>query len=470
MQTKGKVNWLLLSAFCLSVSLPASAADTAARLYGVLRPCIDDQTFAVVHVDLTRLDVDVLTVYALGLVKKHTAGDVAEHIEAELGNLRAAARARLQGLVEAGARDVFLVFSMYDFPYFFAAVPIPPSIDPAALHGYVQKLAEDFSSRQGATHVSGRLIMAGLEPAITRLKTTSPAQSPNLETALQTCAGKTVKVALFPSSDQRRILNEMIPLVRPPSATTQPTKISVEGVPPSIRGRDARDTIGQDLQWAALGIDGPPSISLSLTIQSPTADGAGRMLAAIKGLFAQAGQHPDVRDVIPDLDQILKRLTPQLQGERLSLQLDSDAANSLTEDVVAPALLRLDAFAKRMACGTNMSSIGKVLLIYSNDYNDELPPDLETLIRTVEMTPKGLICPATGLRESYVYRGASLTTSAPPWMITVYEKAGNHGGDGRNVLFLDSHVEWLTEEKFQEEIKKDNEYRREKGLPILPAE
>ena len=51
----------------------------------------------------------------------------------------------------------------------------------------------------------------------------------------------------------------------------------------------------------------------------------------------------------------------------------------------------------------------------------------------------------------------------------VYEKQGHHAG-GRNVLFLDTHVDWVTEERFQELIKKDNEYRRKKGFPVLPAQ
>jgi prepilin-type processing-associated H-X9-DG protein len=208
---------------------------------------------------------------------------------------------------------------------------------------------------------------------------------------------------------------------------------------------------------------------LNVTIQSASADGAERILTLVKGLYAWAGQYNEAKPLIPELDQILKHLTPHRQGDRLRLELDSAAADSLIDDIVAPSLVKLRATVRRRTCGTNMSGIGRALLIYANDYDDTFPPDLETLIHKAEMPPRGLICPAAELRESYVYRGAGLTTSAIPMMITVYEKAGNHAG-GRNVLFLDSHVEWVTEERFQELIKKDNEYRREKGLPVLAAQ
>ncbi|UCE48735.1 MAG: hypothetical protein JSW47_01035 [Phycisphaerales bacterium] len=452
MRTKMKVNWLLLSTLCLSVSLPVSAGDRGAKLYESLQPCIDDQTFAVAHLDLTKFDVDVLVDFAVGQVKKNAVSDVAKHAEADLNNFRKAAGEKLGGLVEAGAKDICVVFSMYDFPGFFVAIPIPPGVDQARLHQHVQKLAKDIGARHSQTYVSRRLIMVGLERTLTRLKTMSTAKSPALEASLQACADKTARIVLFPSSDQRRIFAEMLPNVRHQPGTTQPAMIA------------------QDLQWAALGLDGPPSISLSLTIQSPNAEGADRVLTLVKSLYALAGQHPDVRSLIPELDQILKRLVPQRQGSRLRLDLDSAAADSFVDDIVAPALVRLHATATQLACGTNLSGLGKALLIHSNDYNDELPPDLETLTRTAEVTNKSLICPATGLKESYVYRGAGLTTSAIPSMVIVYEEAGNHGRDGRNVLFLDSHVEWVTEERFQEYIKKDNEYRREKGLPVLPAE
>ncbi|HPC96868.1 MAG TPA: hypothetical protein PLU87_18125 [Sedimentisphaerales bacterium] len=47
--------------------------------------------------------------------------------------------------------------------------------------------------------------------------------------------------------------------------------------------------------------------------------------------------------------------------------------------------------------------------------------------------------------------------------------AGNHEG-GRNVLFVDSHVEWVTEERFAELIKQDNELRRKRGFAEKPAQ
>ena len=452
MQTKMRMNWLSLLAICFTVGQPALAANTPAELYQALRPCIDEKTFAVVHLDLTRFDVDALVDYAVGQMNKHAGPDMAKHAEFGLKKFREHAGARLNSLAEAGGRDIFAVFSMYDIPYFFLAVPIPPGGNQVRLYKQVQNIGEDFNVGDVETHVSGQLIMFGLERTITRLKTLTTAPSPALEAGLKVCADKTVKIMLFPSSDQRRIIGEMTPQIPVESGMIQPM------------------TAGDDLKWAALGLDGPPAISLNLTIKSSSAEGAGRMLALVNGLYALAAQHPRAQEAIPELDRILERLTPRRQGDSLRLELDAAAANSLIDDIVAPSLVRVHAYATRMACGTNMSGLGKALLIHSNDYNDELPPDLETLIRTVEMTPRGLICPATGLKESFIYRGAGLTTSAIPMMITVYETAGNHGGGGRNVLFLDSHVEWVAEERFQELVKKDNEYRRKKGLPVLPAQ
>ena len=41
--------------------------------------------------------------------------------------------------------------------------------------------------------------------------------------------------------------------------------------------------------------------------------------------------------------------------------------------ILMPALARVRQLAQRMVCGTNLSGIGKAMLIYANDYEDELP-------------------------------------------------------------------------------------------------
>ena len=43
---------------------------------------------------------------------------------------------------------------------------------------------------------------------------------------------------------------------------------------------------------------------------------------------------------------------------------------------------------------------------------------------------------------SYVYVGQNLNANSPKGAVVAYEKVGNHGNQGTNVLFNDGHVEW----------------------------
>lgn len=453
MQTKRKVNRILLLMFCYFVGLTTFATGASTGLAQVLGPCIDDQTFAVARLDITKLDLDAFFDKFLSLVS--TDPNIAKHVQDDRRDFQSQVGAQLNDLQKAGGKDIFVVFSVYDFPYFFVAIPIHSAGNRTELHQQVQKIVKEyFNIKDIEIHASDRLILVGLKQTITRVKTATRIRSRALEAGFQACANKTAQVVLFPSSDQRRILAEMLPQI-----------------PPSESGNIKFTTLGKDLQWAALGLDGPPSISLNLTIQSANAEGADRMLTFVNNLYSLAGHYNEAQPLIPELDQLLKSLTPRKHGKRLLLQIDSTTADSIISDILAPSLLNARAQARRYACATNLSGIGKALLIYANDYNDQFPPDLETLISKAEMPAKGLVCPGAGLKDKdpYIYRGASITTSDAPWMIMAYDKTGNHG-DGRNVLFLDTHVEWVSEERFQKLIKKDNDYRREKGFPVLPAQ
>jgi prepilin-type processing-associated H-X9-DG protein len=142
---------------------------------------------------------------------------------------------------------------------------------------------------------------------------------------------------------------------------------------------------------------------------------------------------------------------------------------ALLMGIMMPALARTRQIAFRMTCGTNLSALGKAMLVYAGDY-DALPTPSDWCDLLVEH--------AGVAEESFRCRGASegpcnyamnenvqaLGLAAPPDMVLLFEtypgwnqsggpeilSIDNHGGDGCNVLFVDSHVEFVKTEKLDE--------------------
>ena len=131
--------------------------------------------------------------------------------------------------------------------------------------------------------------------------------------------------------------------------------------------------------------------------------------------------------------------------------------------ILMPALARTRQIAFRMTCGTNLSGLGKAMLIYANDYDDKFPTPskwCDLLIEYAEVTPQTFRCkgasegPCNYAMNKNVEK---LGTRAPPDMVLLFEthpgwnQAGgpeilstdNHQGDGCNVLFVDSHVAFV---------------------------
>jgi prepilin-type processing-associated H-X9-DG protein len=100
-------------------------------------------------------------------------------------------------------------------------------------------------------------------------------------------------------------------------------------------------------------------------------------------------------------------------------------------------------------CQMKLKHIGIAILMYLNGHEHQYPESLDDLLTYFEGR-QALVCPGSH-EEGYVYE-----KPVTPWeqvaearsVITAYDKPGNHEG-GRNVLFLDGHVQWLTEEEFQ---------------------
>lgn len=134
------------------------------------------------------------------------------------------------------------------------------------------------------------------------------------------------------------------------------------------------------------------------------------------------------------------------------------AGASVGAGVMFPALVRTRQIAQRTVSATNLSGIGKALVVYANDYDGKYPPDLETLVKTADLSPKMLESkrkPKDFTGPSYIYiTGQSALMDAGN--IVVYENP-KFCKDGVNVLHNDTHVEFMKREKFIEALKETYE-------------
>ena len=125
--------------------------------------------------------------------------------------------------------------------------------------------------------------------------------------------------------------------------------------------------------------------------------------------------------------------------------------------IFLPSLSRARELAKRAVCSANLRGIGQGCHIYTNDYDEWFPPDLQTLINAGHLTPRELQCPSEPNPSEavfdYIYV-PGLNARAPVDWIIAYEDPANHGGEGGNVLYIDSHVEFLKEPEFSAELER----------------
>jgi prepilin-type processing-associated H-X9-DG protein len=117
--------------------------------------------------------------------------------------------------------------------------------------------------------------------------------------------------------------------------------------------------------------------------------------------------------------------------------------------------------AKVVQCTANLQQIGMGLANYASNNNGKYPAKLGALIESGSVMPNVFVCPHTsdtpatgatakaqasnleaGGHFSYVYLGQNFDSTTPDDAVVIYEKLGNHGNQGTNVLFKDGHVEW----------------------------
>jgi len=273
----------------------AAGAEDDARVR-TIAPYLDEQTFAVAHVSLTGLDcAAVLPDFGpFEGIDAAGAKDLQANADRWLGEFK-----------KAGGRDVYLVFSLADFPDVpFLIAPLPDGSDAKALAALFKFQAGPF---QGGEQV-GDVVFAGTAAARERLRTLKPAPRAELARAFAAAGDGAAQVAFIPPPHLVRIFDELMPVL-----------------PKEVGGTKA-PVLTQGLRWAALGLDAPPKMSLRWTVQSKDAAAARAFAAALPPLLKGLGQLKEVRDALPGFEKTAALLEPKVEEDRVIVSLgDRDA-------------------------------------------------------------------------------------------------------------------------------------------------
>ncbi len=296
---------LLLATVCLTSPPIANAARQDARGVAVA-PFIDDQTFAVVRIDATRVDVPKLTE-----MLKSLSGGFDESVEHAAGLL-----AWIPSFVKAGGKEFYLVSGLADLSQgpFFTIVPLNDGADAQSILDILGKLPA-FKDDQVKQQL-GSAIFLGSKQTLERLKTAKPVARKELASALEAAGDAAVQFLFLPTADSRRVIEELMP--------TLPAEV----------GGGSVKILTHGILWAAVVMEAPPTTSIRFVVQSEDAGKATELANFFKLNVARLAKLPMGEKVVPGLNSMLSALTPSVAGDRVTLSLDEKNVATLMKPTV----------------------------------------------------------------------------------------------------------------------------------------
>ncbi len=359
---------VVLAILSASRTTAAEKFDPAARAAAVA-PYLDDQVIGVAHVDPTRIDVEAFFEEGVAmLVKAEGAVPAGAGMEQEVRTAIAKARPIYEKWIaeftRAGGRELYVVFSLADFPRkpVFVIAPVKEGGDHRAVAALLYSGRPDgpTNDQHGLDRADieiserlGEVVFAGSRKALARLKTLTPTPRAELAAAFKAAGDTTAQILLIPTEDNRRVLSEMLPPI------------------PEEFGGGSGKQIADGLQWAAMGIELPPRPVASLVVQSKDARSAETLKRLVQGYCRVLGRVKDVRKTFPKLDELIALVAPTVQGDRLEITLDRQGIDTVLDTLSVPVVDAREA-ARRTQCANNFNQLGVAMWTY-HEANQRFP-------------------------------------------------------------------------------------------------
>lgn len=409
--------------------------------------CMDDFVYGVVCLDTKEANFSGSLDALLGLAEQALNPRQQEHLKNAVARSRQSMEADLEAFQQAGGREVYAIFNLRDMPLFCLAFPVDAGVNQDHLKTAIKTIVEgSFTIDDLVIESHGDLVLVGKRSILNVVKANKGEVHPLWQTLLDKKPVRPLRIVVVPNEMQLRIVKEMWP--------------SMTGMP----GMDQLKTMLSQCRWLTLSAQIVPDMAFEVSLEMKTKEMADQVVAFWKVMI------PFIAEPLDMEVEVLNQIQVHPQAQQLTWSLNHVQSQKVLGQFFLNPVQRLISFTQQMACGSNVSDMGKAILIYSNEHHDQLPPSLDILKdpdkmpKNFAMPEKGLICPGVGTANSYGYCGDGLDISCEPDLMIVYDKKGNHAEAFRNVLFLDSHVEWIAEERFQGLADKVNAVRKERGL------
>lgn len=306
----------------LVVALGALGQASAAEIQAdpkawakTIAPLVEERTVMVARVDLAHMDRAFLA---------SAAKQFCPPAGKEPAPSDTAWRQCIDHLVGAGGREVYAVATlsvgMLPKAGLLLAIPLPPGAESARLASLVP-IPETHKARHGNLLVAAWILPPGAKGLSEVLASVKPMDRPEIAQALQAVRDRPIQVVLVPPAYAARVIEETWPEL-PQAWGGGPSSVFTRGVrwvalgdlPPA---GPARPEVVQTLSGKRIVVPAGP---LRVVIQSQDAPAAKAFRTKLEQLISLAAKHPEIAKAASCFEA--RALLPEVQGDRLVLQLD----------------------------------------------------------------------------------------------------------------------------------------------------
>jgi hypothetical protein len=337
----------LLASLLLAAGEPLSAQSLGSRVAGLTAPLGDADAALVVHLQLTKLDLAKAV---------ESASEKLKLSDDDRAAIEMAARepaSILKSFREAGALEAAVV--LYPNP----AAGRPEGEMAAAIaaeRGKAKAVADLLRKMTAGSMLTvaerGDVVYLGSTDRIANLKDDVKPNA-TLVQALDQAAAAPVHVVLMVPGDLRRVIAETLPRL-----------------PDEFGGASGKE-LTEWFRFASISLTLPPEARVKLEVQAANAE-AARSLAKVASNWPKlAGSPQEVKEVVPNFDQLTALLAPKAQGDKVTIEIGPDEFMQLAPGIRAGLTAARQA-ATRAQQINNLKQVALAMHIY-HDVNRKFP-------------------------------------------------------------------------------------------------